>query len=399
MEAVDLANKAIAQRKQAQTLCDLMQNAATYVLYVLAQNKITYTTKWTMNGQDISAAAVTLTLLETYQEDSATVGDANLVVTLTGEMLKLGISEARSQFIKAQREVILKRINYNPQADGNLWEDFSFELTGETRYADLFRHWVWGIKQKLSGRISIDSVFPILCARAQGIGKSYACQLLTRILGDLATTTEVSAIIDQRNISMLSDYAVIICDEMSGMVKVEIDSLKNLVTTSSKTVRRLYDRDTENVTIMASFIGSSNKTVAEIIKDSSGNRRFLEVPCVSTISIPRLENFNYEAMWQSIDDKRPTGYWTPTLHEIKQEASEVAQEIHKTAVDSYLEDMGLSPGETLIPVTTFIAAFNVYCFSRNVTKPPRWNDLISSFKARKIKVSGSGVYLNKELPK
>ena len=396
MQALELAQKAIDKRKNLQELHDILQDATTYVLYTLSKNGVIYTTRWEKEGKQLSNAEIFLLIQQQYFHDVALVGRDNLVVHQSSEMLQKGTMVAKQTFLDAYVDTIRQKVAYNPLARLSLWEDFSQELTGLTKYADLFRQWAWSVKRKLNDQVAIDSIFPILCAREQGIGKSYSCQLLSEPFGRLVGSATAGELIDAKNISTLQDNFIVICDEMSGMNKVEIDNLKNIVTAQSKTVRRLYERDVETVTLRACFIGSSNKKVADIIRDGTGNRRFLEIPCISTMNPRRIEKLNFLEMWQSIDNNLARGYWTDTLHEIKNASNEIAQIRHQTPVEAFVEEHNIQKGDVENKFMTFFSVFNRFCIERNHKLIP-WPELKTKLIGMGIKITNTTVYLDRDI--
>jgi predicted P-loop ATPase len=108
---------------------------------------------------------------------------------------------------------------------------------------------------------------------SQGIGKTtWVLNLIPNKLKDYVFSGYLQPH-NKDSILLLSECALINLDELEGLNKGEIDSLKEMITKPQIKVRRPYASSSEVLTRRASFAGSINSH--EFLHDYSGNRRFL----------------------------------------------------------------------------------------------------------------------------
>lgn len=224
---------------------------------------------------------------------------------------------------------------------------------------DVLKHWMWQVKRKLAGK-AVSNHLMIVFTGKQGAGKSTAIDILMKSLEDYRLDMAVPALADERNFHSLSRSFVVVCDEMHGCAKADIESLKHIVTARTISARRLFTNSRDILEQNASFIGSSNKAVDLLVRDDSGMRRFFSFDCAERMDWNVLNTVNAENMWRSIDEDRENGYLVSVLDDLRtrQEAMR-----HRDSVESYLDETGalIGIGQKTISVRDVFSDYVDWC--------------------------------------
>lgn len=221
-------------------------------------------------------------------------------------------------------------------------------------YLGVMKHFMWQVKRKMNGQDVVNHLCPILFG-AQGCGKSTAVKRLLAPIADMTMKQQPKESVDLRNSAALNTHFVVFWDEMPQMEKVDLASLKDIVSSELVSFRPLYTNNSKKVLQNCTFIGASNFCVADNIKDNSGGRRFAEIICSDKSDRKLINTIDYVEMWQSIDEALPKGYFESIEAELT-ELQELATELDE--VGHFAEDTKLLPvtGEEL----RFIAAPALY---------------------------------------
>lgn len=150
-----------------------------------------------------------------------------------------------------------------------------FENVTQDDFYELIGHWGAGIFKRLEDA-SIQPFTPILQG-AQGLGKDSLIDALTGGLGDYRKRLRIAR--PEEAERDLHTALVFTIPEFDRTSKTEIATLKDLLTTSSTTVRLAYDKRSESRSVRASFIASCN--LQDVLADHTGNRRFWVLRCKS----------------------------------------------------------------------------------------------------------------------
>jgi phage/plasmid-associated DNA primase len=199
---------------------------------------------------------------------------------------------------------------------------------------------MWQVKRKLAGK-PVSNHLMIVFTGKQGAGKSTAIDILLKPLEDYRLDMAVPALADERNFHSLSRSFVVVCDEMHGCAKADIESLKHIVTARTVSARKLFTNSRDTLEQNASFIGSSNKAVDLLVRDDSGMRRFFSFDCAERMNWSQLNSVNAENMWKSIDEDREEGYLGGVFDELRVRQEEMR---HRDSVESYLDETGALSG-------------------------------------------------------
>lgn len=192
----------------------------------------------------------------------------------------------------------------------------------------ILKKFIWQIKRKMLNYPVSNHLMPILLG-PQGIGKSTFISKLIAPLKEATASTDFSQITDDRNIDLWDNYALVL-DEMGYASKADIDVVKNLVTSNSLTRRIMRSNNAIRVPQNATFIGSSNREIEQIIRDETGVRRFIGIRFSNEPNFEAMNSINYELLWQSVDEHGadPLANFKEEL-QIAQDESKVASHVEE----------------------------------------------------------------------
>jgi len=189
---------------------------------------------------------------------------------------------------KALNEIInTKKIEYRKgiinsfkceQADQTLVKQYVKALTGSENADDIaiLSHWMWQVKNKMLDKNPSYHIMPIFYGK-QGGGKTVAMTKLIAPINNFRLNISLDQMTDDRYFKSMSENYVIVFDEMQGAERSDIDALKKQVTIDYNDYRPMGTNDVFKVKQACSFIGATNRPVAEQIVDSSGMRRFWQI--------------------------------------------------------------------------------------------------------------------------
>lgn len=162
---------------------------------------------------------------------------------------------------------------------------------------------VWSVKRKLYGLPVVEHIMPVIAGPLQGTGKSYLIErLFLAPLEKFVQLRSVDFVTDERNFKSLGHSLVVFFDEMARMGKADEESLKRVVSAIVLNYRPLHTNHTASVIQRNTFIGTSNKGLSELVKDTTGNRRFYEIPA-GVINREIVNKINYLSLWQSVNEQ------------------------------------------------------------------------------------------------
>lgn len=215
-------------------------------------------------------------------------------------------------------------------------------VTGKIEDDDLYvmAHWVWLVKRNAMYYNVIHHVMPIITSPKQGGGKSTAVQSLIAPVEKLVLELKVPQVVDERSFTLFTNYLVGFFDEMAGADKVEISDFKRNVTSSSLTYRPMRTNSQVKIRNLCTFIGASNNSVYEIIKDTTGIRRFFPIQALDLLDHAAINSINYTDLWKGIDENLPRGYYEKVQQQIVKKQEELAM---RDEVSLFLENYGIIP--------------------------------------------------------
>lgn len=219
---------------------------------------------------------------------------------------------------------------------------FDFEalievVTGNRNHLDIaiLKHFIWQTKRKMFKKEVKHHIMPVYVGDS-GSGKSYHIRnhLLQPISEIVYFDGDFKKLVDSREAFNLCTNYVYFMDEMSKADHADVESIKNKITAPTIQYRRLGTNITCQGDNKATFIGTSNNPIEDIIKDPTSIRRFYQINTVMEIDREKINNFNYLHMWRSIDENLDDApFVLPLLEEIKVKQEEFR---HKSPLEHFL---------------------------------------------------------------
>lgn len=190
-------------------------------------------------------------------------------------------------------------------------------------------HWLWSVKVKMMFGPSkvVHHLMPILYGKKQGSGKSTAIRRLLGPIEDFTLSAKrLTDIADPREAALFKDNYAVVIEELAGAQKADIEQLKTVITESEVSFRRMRTNFNETVDQNSMFIGTSNKPIEDMIKDSTGMRRFFEIKVKDRLDWESINSIDYTLLWKSIDENLPTGYLDNYLDKLSEYQNIYVQE-------------------------------------------------------------------------
>lgn len=188
---------------------------------------------------------------------------------------------------------------------------------------------------------------------AQGIGKDFFIKTLCKSLGPYFGTWTNTR--DERELLMLMDRSLVInIPEFDNTHKNEIAMLKALITKYQATFRSPYARKAESIELRTSFISSAN--VEYLLRDSTGNRRFL---------IFVVNKFDLMDKFDEFDSNQILAQFKNAF-----EAKFRVDKIQDDAMRGYIESQTPQPFEDQV-MDSWNAEMRAYC-KLNSSVPSEW---------------------------
>ena len=210
-------------------------------------------------------------------------------------------------------------------------------ITGEEREADVAAlcHWVWLVKSRVAGRHGERHLMLLIYGIIQGTGKSWAVIKLCSPWAELFDPEiSIETITDERNGPHLANCPIGLWDELGGLVKADMEKLKHRMTAPTVAYRPMRTNQRVELPALMSFIGTSNKSIGELVKDSTGMRRFYELRAAERIDWEAINGIDYDLLWQSVSEDDPA---PGIVHKAIIEAAQ-APLVYRDLIQRWIED-------------------------------------------------------------
>ena len=236
-------------------------------------------------------------------------------IQLVNDELELGFKEriinyAFSQYLSynsiRRREALRQSVQYDGNPRVEIWQGLAATCFTSDDPADyavaVVRKFIWQVKRKMIGLPVYDHIMPVLYG-AQGKGKTQFIQRFVGPISENVSYPNLKEITDSRNRQLWKRW-VLIVDEMEGYERADVDALKNVITKTIVSGRVLSTHDDFNEVNSASLIGASNKTLDELIKDTTGMRRFIQLNWadLNEAGWAIINGIDYLGLWKSVDE-------------------------------------------------------------------------------------------------
>lgn len=228
-------------------------------------------------------------------------------------------------------------------------------------HATMIFHWIWLVKRRLN-KLPTKYEICLVFLGAQGVGKSYVARRIKDVLPDLSTDTEVAAIVDERETPRWENYYIAFLDEISKESRDSLAKLKGWITSTDAEFRPMRTNDSEECDKNAQALGTSNFPLTTILKDTSGMRRFWEVPSNQERSktFEGMDTIDWELIYRSVDEDNSNGYYGKDLmfYDNIVEVQEASRD--KSVVEEFLHDRYMINEKGQIEQTVETLTFSVH---------------------------------------
>lgn len=227
-----------------------------------------------------------------------------LAAELKLKLPKSDINDAVDRFIVDQKDAALGELRRTFQTRRDFdWHDlvancFEPERGDTELVVAILRHFVWQVQRKLTGQTASHHLMPVLHGK-QGCGKTYFIERFTEPLSEVTSYGDFGQIADERMIDLWRSY-VIVLDEMAKASKTDIETVKHVITAQSLERRPMRTNSIVTIVQNATLMGASNHRLAELIRDDTGNRRFVELFYKRPTNEDYLTTIDWYAAWASV---------------------------------------------------------------------------------------------------
>lgn len=208
----------------------------------------------------------------------------------------------------------------------------------------VLQHFIWGIKQKIlnqnrdiKDRVNVYPIVPILYSPEQGTGKSKFIDNFFEPIKQVTGNVDKDSIFERYTYDMIETHFLLAIHELATFSNNEVQSLKNLVTSTSKTGRQKGSSKAQTFQNNASFIFASNTSYEEIIQDETGNRRFFQIRVKSFHK--EFDDIDILRIWRAVDENSPT-YLNENM--LKKLADAQYRQRKKTNIENFISDNKVS---------------------------------------------------------
>ena len=141
----------------------------------------------------------------------------------------------------------------------------------------------------------------------QGSGKSRFVKWFTQPVREMYGEATLGSYCDTATQSLKEDNLIIHLAEMAGASKQDSEVLKSSMEAGLSQSRAHYSHGSLVTYNRAQLIGTTNKDISEVIKDDTGNRRFIQFTLGKPGYNISYESFNIRGLWASVsvDDLEP----------------------------------------------------------------------------------------------
>lgn len=174
----------------------------------------------------------------------------------------------------------------------------------------MLRHSLWQVKRKIQGLPTKNETF--LCLNGpQESGKTHALKELgLRKLGiaacDFKSLTDIS---DSRNDEVFSLTFFNLVEELQGAKRADIEKLKALVSAEYITFRPMRTTESVKAPQRVTFFGTTNKSIYDVVRDSTGMRRFYEINTCTFMDRAEFAKIDFNKVWLGINAEISTPHY------------------------------------------------------------------------------------------
>lgn len=256
----------------------------------------------------------------------------------------------------------------------------------------VMRHWLWQVKRKIFTRPVGNHLMPIFCGLTR-TGKSVGIRKLIAPLASVSISPDLSIVKDERQDFNLIENYIMFFDEMAKANTVDVETLKNKVTSDTISYRKLGTNARIKGVNNCSFIGASNKGVIDIIKDPTSARRFYEYNIDQRCDWDTINDIDAHKIWTSIDENLHLGYYELAEEEIRSRQELIRA---KDTIEDWIEFKELKANDGVevreVLAVTLYENYRDFCDFQMIRNPASINKFgrdIKNFLEKKHTAKGS----------
>lgn len=219
----------------------------------------------------------------------------------------------------------------------------------------VFECFLWQVKRKIAGLPVEHHIMPVLYSKTHGTGKSVSVENLVAPLKEFVLHLQLDVFRDTFFRKAFSEHFVVIFDELQGAGRTDIESMKNVITANTLSARGMRTQDIDTIPQNCTFIGTTNRPLADLIFDNTGMRRFVELELEAKADLEvitgekwlagkriKVKNpIDFLKVWQSVEELQ----LNPIL-EIQEELSEHQESLRTaTTLEQWVDEFEVEPGD------------------------------------------------------
>jgi hypothetical protein len=209
---------------------------------------------------------------------------------------------------QARKYVLCIRTQFTFNSTGTDWvSEWVEAATGKRDPIDVAvtKHFIWQVKRKLFG-LKVDHHLMLVCFGKSGGGKSEAVHRLLSPLSDVTSLRDMTIFNDSFAKRAFNRNYIMFFDELGRSQDADVNALKNIITAPTIDWRGLGSETVHSAAQNSTFIGCTNAPVRERIQDPTSSRRFFQLNCADKLDWEMINFIDYQELWQSIDENRPS---------------------------------------------------------------------------------------------
>lgn len=275
------------------------------------------------------------------------------------------IAGALRNYMTIRREELIRdaydRVRFDAKADRDQLTAFATYVTKPTGEAktDAARvrateialaNFIYRVKNHMRGRWKHSCHLLPVFHGPQGSSKTTAIDALLAPVAEVTAKTDFEVFTHDAKAFELTVTPIMFMDEMSGATRADVTKIKQIMTQDKRSMRQLYQAPTVR-TLMTTFIGASNKDISTLVRDETGNRRFLQID-TPVLDRASFAAFDMLAVWRSVDENavEPPLYANPADTEIVKAVQDGQR--FRGPVYEWIMDEGL-PGKATVYTEVF----------------------------------------------
>jgi hypothetical protein len=234
-----------------------------------------------------------------------------------------------------------QKLAFDPNSTKKELERFCVALTGtnEKKNLAVLEHFIWQVKRKLFGRTVTRHMMPVLYGKTAS-GKTQAVQRLVSPISELTLETDLEALSDTRCDHNFERRFVMIIDELAHVNRAEFSAIKRKMTSDYVEHRVLGTHTNNRIPNKATWIGTSNIPLNDVIKDYTSIRRFYQIETLDKCDWDAINNIDYLGLWKSVDESVSISPVEDMISEISTEQEKFR---HHDFVESWATETGILP--------------------------------------------------------